>query len=199
MNPRSGFEYGQGQNEKPAWLQQGETQRGFNPEPVSATPPQQSTYSDEPMERRSQWSLGDLLARASEDDEPELYSDRNDSYGAPPIAAPVGHRGNANGGLGQSSDNRIDFQMADIAACIDERRVMEICSGLKRGETSVLQERGIYPRQGQATVDRVRRRFDTDETFRIIVQRYLVDFEKMLQDLSKTDPRGLSRPAEARV
>jgi hypothetical protein len=84
----------------------------------------------------------------------------------------------------------MDFNMADIAACIDERRVMEVWQRLKRGETDVLQQRGLYSRQGQATVDRVRRRFDTDQTFRVIVERYLADFEKMLQDLSKSDPRG---------
>jgi hypothetical protein len=83
----------------------------------------------------------------------------------------------------------MDFNMADIAACIDERRVMEVWQRLKRGESDVLQ-RGLYSRQAQVTVDRVRRRFETDQTFRVIVDRYLADFEKMLQDLSKSDPRG---------
>ncbi len=80
--------------------------------------------------------------------------------------------------------------MSDIASCIDERRVMEIWQRLKRGETDVLKQRGLYPRQGQPIVDRVQRRYETDTTFRAIVDRYLADFEKMLQDLSRSDPRG---------
>ena len=51
-------------------------------------------------------------------------------------------------------------------------------------------QRGLYPRQGQQIVDRVQRRYETDTTFRGIVDRYLSDFEKMLQDLSRNDPRG---------
>lgn len=80
--------------------------------------------------------------------------------------------------------------MSDIASCIDERRVMDIWQRLKRGETDVLSQRGLYPRQGQQIVDRVQRRYETDTTFRGIVDRYLSDFEKMLQDLSRSDPRG---------
>ncbi len=90
----------------------------------------------------------------------------------------------------QPDELGMDFTMSDIAACIDERRVMEIWQRLKRGETDVLTQRGLYPRQGQQIVDRVQRRYETDKTFRSIVDRYLGDFEKMLQDLSRTDPRG---------
>ncbi len=80
--------------------------------------------------------------------------------------------------------------MSDISASIDERRVMEIWQRLKQGQTDILKQRGLFSRQGQAIVDRVQRRYETDQTFRVIVERYLADFEKMLQDLSRSDPRG---------
>ena len=80
--------------------------------------------------------------------------------------------------------------MADIASCIDDRRVLDVWQRLKRGENEVLQQRGLYSRQAQSTVDRVQRRYETDQTFRNIAERYLADFEKMLQDVSRSDPRG---------
>ena len=84
----------------------------------------------------------------------------------------------------------MDFSMSDIASCIDERRVLDVWSRLKRGETDILQQRGFYSRQAQGTVDRVLRRYETDQNFRSVVERYLADFEKMLQDVSRSDPRG---------
>jgi hypothetical protein len=185
--PSRGYDYGQGPADKPGWLQgDPQAQRQFAPDPAgpSAPPPAQQSFADEPMERKSEWSLGDLLARASEDDS-EPFADKDDSYGVPPMAGHFPARG---GGAG--SESGADFNMADIASCIDERRVMDVWQRLKRGETDVLQQRGLYSRQGQATVDRVRRRYETDQTFRVIVERYLADFEKMLQDMSKSDPRG---------
>ena len=80
--------------------------------------------------------------------------------------------------------------MSDIASCIDERRVLDVWARLKRGETEVLQQRGLYARAAQPIVDRVQRRYETDQNFRAVVERYLADFEKMLQDLSRSDSRG---------
>lgn len=182
FSSQRGYEYGQPPTEKPGWLQnEPQPQRPFQAEPqvAAALPP----LSDgQPMERRNQWSLGDLLARASEDDAPN-----DESYGLPPIAQPFGGRG---GVPAQPDDAGMDFNMSDISASIDERRVMEIWQRLKQGQTDILKQRGLFSRQGQAIVDRVQRRYETDQTFRVIVERYLADFEKMLQDLSRSDPRG---------
>ena len=145
--------------------------------------PQSAFQESQSQERRNQWSLGVLLARASED--VSAFFERDEGYGLPPQDRPyTGRGGNAPDELG------MDFTMSDIASCIDERRVMDIWQRLKRGETDVLSQRGLYPRQGQQIVDRVQRRYETDTTFHGIVDRYLSDFEKMLQDLSRSDPRG---------
>lgn len=147
------------------------------PQSPSYQAPQVPAYQDgQAQDRRSQWSLGDLLARASEDD----------AYGHP--SRPQAFSNNADA----PDDLSMDFSMSDIASCIDERRVMDIWQRLKRGETDVLNQRNLYPRQGQQIVDRVQRRYETDVMFRGIVDRYLSDFEKMLQDLSRSDPRGAS-------
>jgi hypothetical protein len=174
--------------EKPAWPEPQPAPRPAQAEtPLAPPAPQPAPFQEsQPQERRNQWSLGDLLARASEDDAP--FYDKDDSYGLPPVAQPYAPRGA--GSPAQPEDAGMDFTMSDIASCIDERRVMEIWQRLKRGETDVLKQRGLYPRQGQQIVDRVQRRYETDKTFRGIVDRYLADFEKMLQDLSRGDPRG---------
>lgn len=175
---RTAHDYGFPPTEKPAWLQP-ESQA------PAASPSVPSFAESGSSERRSQWSLGDLLARASEDD---AAFDKDDSFGLPPIATPLPSRGG--GAPLQSEGAGMDFTMADIASCIDERRVMEVWQRLKRGETDVLRQRNLYQRQAQAIVDNVQRRYETDQTFRSIVERYLGDFEKMLQDLSRSDPRG---------
>jgi len=188
---RPAYEYGQPPAEKPSWIQ-GEPQpqqaaRPFQPEPQQAPPPPLQPFPEaQPPERRNQWSLGDLLARASEDD--SRFIEKDDSYGLPPLTPPYTPRGT--GASLQTETAGMDFSMGDIASCIDERRVLDVWTRLKRGETDVLQQRGLYPRQSQAIVDRVQRRYETDQNFRNVVERYLADFEKLLQDLSRSDPRG---------
>ena len=185
----SSFDYGQPGPEKPSWPEQPQ-QPLQPPRPAQAeapqSPPAQPPFQEgQSQERRNQWSLGDLLARASEDNSP--FYEKDESYGLPPVAQPYAPR---SGSVPTPDELGMDFTMSDIASCIDERRVMDIWQRLKRGETDVLSQRGLYPRQGQQIVDRVQRRYETDQTFRAIVDRYLADFEKMLQDLSRNDPRG---------
>jgi hypothetical protein len=175
--------------------------RGSRPQPLPdmgqpryeepAAPAAPPPYAEQESERRGQWSLGDLLARASEDDSPAYPSSRDDAYGAPPVAAPVTPRGGAMRGP-QADAGQLDFSMPEIASAIDERSVMDVWQRLKRGETDVLRQRGLFPRNGQAIVDRVRRRYETDDSFRFLVERYTTDFEKSLHDLSRNDPRGAS-------
>ncbi|HZV21089.1 MAG TPA: hypothetical protein VE986_06045, partial [Hyphomicrobiales bacterium] len=177
--PQRGGAFDYGQPPSPLWGQdESRPQRGLQGEPA-----QPQAVPAAPAERRNQWSLGDLLARASEDEPP--FMERDDSYGMPPVAQ---HSGPA--GPGNADEPSTDFTMSDIASCIDERRVMDVWQRLKRGETDILNQRGLYSRQGQVIVDRVQKRYETDQTFRAIVERYLNDFEKMLQDFSRNDPRG---------
>ncbi|MFY9641900.1 MAG: hypothetical protein ACLPJW_18985 [Rhodomicrobium sp.] len=185
---RPAYDYGQPPAEK-SWLQ-GEPQqpaRPFQAEPQHAPVPPLPPFPEaQPPERRNQWSLGDLLARASEGD--AGFLEKDDSYGMPPVMPPYAPRG-ATPSV-QPEPAGMDFTMSDIASCIDERRVLDIWTRLKRGETDVLQQRGLYSRQAQPIVDRVQRRYETDQNFRSVVERYLADFEKMLGDLSRSDPRG---------
>ncbi len=184
---RPAYDYGQPPVEKSSWLEPQPPARPFQAEPQHAPAPPLPPFPEaQPTERRNQWSLGDLLARASEGD--PGYLEKDDSYGLPPVMPPYAPRGA--GPSMQPEPAGLDFTMSDIASCIDERRVLDIWTRLKRGETEVLQQRGLYSRQTQPIVDRVQRRYETDQNFRTVVERYLADFEKMLNDLSRSDPRG---------
>ncbi len=131
----------------------------------------------------AKWSLGDLLARASRSDDHFPGSGRNDeSYGTPPVAAP------------SETGRKVDpspmiFDMKDIANAVDESIAAEVWMRYNKGERHII-SRSIYNRDGQATFEQVQRRYENDTTFRHIVDRYLADFERMLQDASKADPKG---------
>ena len=68
---------------------------------------------------------------------------------------------------------------------------MEVWRRYNQGERGII-SRNIYNREGQATFDQVKRRYENDLTFRHIVDRYLADFDRMLSDARKADPRGRS-------
>lgn len=155
-------------------------------------PPLPPTGPDPMQDRRggsgggggAQWSLGDLLARASE---PEPFGGADESYGMPPMGhmrppeAPPSPK--------QDTPSSMIFDMKDIANAVDEHVAAEVWMRYNKGERHVV-SRNIYNRSGQATYDQVKRRYEGDTTFRHIVDRYLADFERMLKDASKADPKG---------
>jgi F0F1-type ATP synthase membrane subunit b/b' len=131
----------------------------------------------------AKWSFGDLLARASRVDD-NAYAGRNDdSYGAPPPVAPPAVPGR------KPETPPMVFDMKDIANAVQETIAADVWRRYHKGERNIL-NRGIYDREGQSTFDQVKHRYESDTTFRHIVDRYLADFERMLQDASKADPKG---------
>lgn len=133
----------------------------------------------------AQWSLGDLLARASEDDDP--YGNPDDSsYGMPPMMDQM-RQPDLSPKVDASSP--MIFDMKDIANCVDEHVAAEVWMRFNKGERHIV-SRSMYNRTGQTTFDQVKRRYEGDTTFRHIVDRYLADFERMLKDTTKSDPKG---------
>jgi hypothetical protein len=131
----------------------------------------------------AQWSLGDLLARASE---PEPFGGNDDnSYGMPPME----HMRQPEPPPAKPESTPMIFDMKDIANAVDEHAAAEVWMRYNKGERHVV-SRNTYNRQGQATFDQVKRRYDNDTTFRHIVDRYIADFERMLKDATKADPKG---------
>jgi hypothetical protein len=154
-------------------------------------PPMGNAAPEAPQDRRgaggtgggAQWSLGDLLARASE---PDSFGGQDDhSYGMPGMD----HMRQPEAPPAKPESSPMIFDMKDIANAVDEHVASEVWMRYNKGERHVV-SRSIYNRSGQATYDQVKRRYEGDTTFRHIVDRYLADFERMLKDASKADPKG---------
>ncbi len=142
------------------------------------------------------WSLGDLLARASEgDDDLPLDGDapvgrdgrgdlgrEDNAYGRPPQLMPEPASRTAQAPF---AGGEADFNMKDIADAVDQATVVEVWKRYNRGDRSVI-SRDVYNRQGQSTFDQVQRRYRSDPGFRHIADRYMADFEKVLKDASKS-------------
>jgi len=121
---------------------------------------------------RSGW-LSDLLTRASHDDG-EL----------PREALPEAAR----------SDDRpphhtiesLDSLAVDIARMIDHNAAAELWDRYKRGERNVF-TRKLYTMQGQRAFDEIRRKYRGDREFMQTVDRYIAEFERLLDEVSRDD------------
>ena len=146
-----------------------------------------------------EWSLGDLLARASEaeeDDDAMAFDSRglggndrfgaDDSYGRPPQMAPEPAPRQEKP---EPQNDSADFNMKDIADAVDQHTVVEVWKRYHRGDRSVI-SRDVYNQQGQSTFDQVQRRYSSDPAFRHIADRYMADFEKVLKDASQAGQDG---------
>jgi hypothetical protein len=98
------------------------------------------------------------------------------SQGLAPSAAPP-----AQGG-GQ-------LRLDEIARAVDYRTATEIWQRFRSGERGVL-GRHIYNPDGQATFDEIARRYGQENEFRVTVDRYIADFERLLSEAETRDPAG---------
>jgi hypothetical protein len=98
------------------------------------------------------------------------------SQGLAPSAAPP-----AQGG-GQ-------LRLDEIARAVDYRTATEIWQRFRSGERGVL-GRHIYNPDGQATFDEIARRYGQENEFRVTVDRYIADFERLLGEAETRDPAG---------
>ncbi|MGE3626689.1 MAG: hypothetical protein AB7G34_10000 [Hyphomicrobiales bacterium] len=116
---------------------------------------------------RGNWSVGDLLARASEPDHQPGFG-QQPPLGRPAAPPPSSHRGG-------------ELRLHDIASAIDDRTAAEIWEHIRRGEANRISPH-MYGHQGQATFQEITRRYRGDAQFRTTVDRYMGDFERLLQD-----------------
>ncbi|MGL4406066.1 MAG: kinesin, partial [Notoacmeibacter sp.] len=77
----------------------------------------------------------------------------------------------------------------DIARAIDHNAAVDLWERYRRGERDVFTRR-LYTLRGQETFDDIRRKYEVDREFRLSVTRYCEDFEKLLSDVSRSDPEG---------
>lgn len=117
---------------------------------------------------REGWSLGDLLARASLDEE-----------GAGHVAGPQ-QRGGA---------PAFNLDLEAIARALDPATAAAIWARIRSGQRGVM-VRSIYGNEGRALFDDVSHRCRNDGELSRTVSRYLSDFERIIGDSDARDPSG---------
>jgi hypothetical protein len=121
---------------------------------------------------RTGW-LSDLLTRASRE---EMEPSRE----APRGPAPEGAR------VDRSSIDSLDSLSVDIARMIDHDVAADLWERYKRGERNVF-TRKLYTMQGQQAFEEIRRKYRGDRDFMRTVDRYIAEFERLLEEVSRDD------------
>jgi hypothetical protein len=128
--------------------------------------------------------LTDLLNRASRDE------------GSPqrePLREPArdGARESASSRAGNERTPRhtiesLDSLSVDIARMIDHDAAADLWDRYKRGERNVFTRR-LYTLQGQQAFDDIRKKYRADREFKQTVDRYIDEFERLLDEVSRDD------------
>lgn len=118
------------------------------------------------QDAREGWSLGDLLARASHDEEANPPAPE-----PPPSSGPV----------------RLDVGM--IARALDAATASSIWNRIRAGQRNVL-VRSIYAPEARALFDEIAKRSQTDHDLSQSIFRYLTDFERIIKEADARDPSG---------
>lgn len=114
---------------------------------------------------REGWSLGDLLARASREDEGHAPAPQ------------------------QSSPVPFHHQIDAIARALDPATTAALWQRLNAGQRGVM-VRSIYTPEGQAIFDDLSLRYRTDPQLQHTVNHYLADFENIRREAEHRDPSG---------
>jgi hypothetical protein len=120
------------------------------------------------------WSPGELAARMPEGADPAGYGGGTQGLGA--RTAPPAQSGGP-------------LRLDEIARAIDYRTATEIWQRFRAGERGVF-GRHIYTPEGGATFDEISRRYGRENEFRVTVDRYIADFERLLGEAEASDPDG---------
>ena len=147
-------------------MRQAETYLVFESRPgLGIVPALRGTISGTPQQGGG-W-VSDLLTRASRDE-------------APAPAKPAQNRSALH------VVESLNSLSVDIARAIDHEASVELWERYRRGERNVFTRR-LYTLKGQQTFDEIRRKYQTDGEFRSAVDRYVEDFERLLQDVARND------------
>jgi hypothetical protein len=122
---------------------------------------------------RSGW-LSDLLTRASREEETELPREAVADVARGDDRPP------------RQTIESLDSLAVDIARMIDHDAAAELWDRYKRGERNVF-TRKLYTMQGQRAFDEIRRKYRSDREFMQTVDRYIGEFERLLDEVSRDD------------
>jgi len=120
---------------------------------------------------RAGW-LSELLTRASQEPEPAEPAARE-----APQEGPRAERGGI---------DSLDSLAVDIARMIDHDAAAELWERYNRGERNVF-SRKLYTPQGQRAFEEIRKKYRSDRDFTRTVDRYIGEFERLLEEVSRDD------------
>jgi len=143
-----------------------------------------------PGNRGGGW-LTDLLSRASREPDAPRGDERPRADERPPMRPDDRPR---NDDRPTRPDDRaarhtiesLDSLSVDIARMIDHDAAAELWERYNRGERNVFTRR-LYTMQGQKAFEEVRRRYKADREFRQTVDRYIGEFERLLNEVARDD------------
>jgi hypothetical protein len=155
--------------------------------PPPAPPPRSDTASFAPAPRRPEgpaltptqsgagrgW-LSELLTRASREEEEEARDIPRELPRAPEERTP------------RHTIESLDSLSVDIARMIDHDAAADLWDRYKRGERNVFTRR-LYTLQGQKAFDEIRRKYRADREFKQTVDRYISEFERLLEEVAHDD------------
>ncbi|MGQ0457597.1 MAG: hypothetical protein ACT4OU_11105 [Hyphomicrobium sp.] len=118
-------------------------------------------------EARDGWSLGDLLARASHDEEALAEARANADAARQPF--------------------RLDVGM--IARAVDPATASTVWNRIRAGQRNVM-VRSIYAPDVRTVFDQITTRVKSDPDLASTVTRYLTDFERIIKESDGRDPSG---------
>ncbi len=150
---------------------------------------------------KGSWSLGDLLARASEPEDesfkpdadigpaPEFLQSRPER--APAHEPPPRPQAQPSPGVQESAggDPSAALRLDDLANAIDHNTAVEVWQRFRQGDRGVLSKQ-LYSHEGQAAFDEINQRYQSNGDFRTTVDRYIGDFERLLKEAETKDPSG---------
>jgi hypothetical protein len=130
---------------------------------------------------REGWSLGDLLARASRDE--EHAQGHAPQPAAPAAAVPPPNKP----GPAPATAFRLDIEV--VARALDPATTSALWSRINAGQRGLL-SRGLYSNEGRMTFEEITRRLQSDAALQSTIHRYLDDFDRIRRDLEARDPSG---------
>jgi hypothetical protein len=148
-------------------------------DPGAATPPRRAdapSLSPAMGNGRSGW-LSELLNRASR----ELGEAAPDAAREPPREQTRGDERTP-----RHTIESLDSLSVDIARMIDHDAAAELWDRYRRGERNVFTRR-LYTLQGQQAFDEIRKKYRVDREFKQTVDRYIDEFERLLEDVAHDD------------
>jgi hypothetical protein len=157
----------------PAPRTRGDLGSGGAPPPAPTRRAESPSLSPAQSGQRTGW-LSDLLSRASQQEN------------EPPPREPAPELPRNDERQPHHTIESLDSLAVDIARMIDHDAAAELWDRYKRGERNVF-TRKLYTMQGQRAFEEIRRKYRSDREFMQTVDRYIAEFERLLDEVSRDD------------